>query len=109
MAKDADGNAYYDAGTIAEQFDDWEVYEDADGNVGFYKASADAELRLHEAGHVFGDQRPTPGTDELADGEQMLYVSDGTNGSLSAGDLVLATSDGDAVSVFTVDTTDPTA
>jgi hypothetical protein len=103
MAKDADGNAYYDAGTIVEQFDDWEVYEDADGNVGFYKASADAELRLHEAGHVFGDQRPAPGTDELADGEQMLYVSDGTNAT--AGDLILASSDGTDVTLATVSTT----
>ena len=83
MAKDADGNYYYDEGTLAEQLDEWEVYEDSDGNVGFYKASADAELRLHEAGHVFGDARPAPEEQELADGEIMLFVNE-SDGELTA-------------------------
>lgn len=88
MAKDADGNYYYDAGTIAEQFDNWEVYEDADGNVGFYNGTA--ELRLHEAAHVFGQQRGQFEEQELGDGEVALYISDGS-GAGAAGDLVMAT------------------
>lgn len=103
MAKDADGNYYYEAGTIAEQLDDWEVYEDDDGNIGFYKSSTDTELRLHEAGHVFGDQRPEPGTDELADGEQMLFVGDGT-APTTAGVLYLSTSDGSTITTAPVTT-----
>lgn len=73
MARDADGNYYYDEGTLAEQLDEWDVYEDADGNVGFYDGSA--ELRLQNAGHVFGDSRAVPTEDELAEGEQMLFVN----------------------------------
>ena len=33
MARDADGNYYYDAGTVNEQFDNVAVTEDADGNL----------------------------------------------------------------------------
>ncbi len=102
MAEDADGNYYYEAGTVAEQFDDWDVYEDADGNVGFLKNGS--ELRLHEAGHVFGEQRGAPDTNELGAGERMLYVADG-DGAAASGTLVLASSDGDSVTVETVDTT----
>jgi hypothetical protein len=94
MAKDADGNHYYDAGTIAEQFEKWEVYEDEDGNVGFYNGTA--ELRLHEAGHVFGAKRGEPGTSELAQGEAMLFVSDGS-GPNTDGDFVIAYNDGGTV------------
>lgn len=102
MAKDADDNYYYEEGTIAEQFDEWDVYEDSDGNVGFLKSGN--EIRIHEAGHVFGDTRGAPDSDELGDGEQMLYLSDGSDAA-SDGDLVLASSDGSTVSLSTVDTT----
>jgi len=98
MARDADDNYYYDEGTIAEQFENWDVYEDEDGNVGFYYEDDDssAELRLHEAGHVFGSTRGDPTTEELADGESMLFVSDGT-GTGADGDLVFASSDGTTI------------
>lgn len=102
MAKDADGNYYYDEGTLAEQLDEWEVYEDSDGNVGFLKNGK--ELRLHEAGHVFGETRSAPDSDELGAGEEMLYVSDGSDAATD-GDLVLASSDGSTVSLATVNTT----
>jgi hypothetical protein len=87
MAQDADGNYYYDEGTVAEQFDNWEVYEDSDGNVGFYNGSG--EFRLHELAFAFGGQRAEPTTDELADGEYLVYVADG-NGANAAGDVVAA-------------------
>ena len=103
MAEDADGNYYYDEGTLAEQLDEWEVYEDSDGNVGFYKAADDAELRLHQAGHVFGDGRPEPSSDELAAGERMLFVGDGS-GDTTDGVLYLSESDGTTVTTAPVST-----
>ena len=87
MAKDADNNYYYDEGTVAEQFDNWEVYEDADGNVGFYDGSG--EMRFHPLGRTFGGQRAEPTTDDLADGEYMYYVANG-DGANSTGDFVVA-------------------
>lgn len=101
MAKDADGNYYYEAGTIAAQFDEWGVYEDSDGNVGFLKNGN--ELRLHEAGHVFGDQRAEPTSDEIADGERMLFVGDGSDAT-SAGVLYLSKNDGDTITTVPVST-----
>lgn len=103
MAKDADGNYYYDEGTIAELFDGWEVYEDADGNIGFLKNGK--ELRLHEAGHVFGDQRAEPTTDELGADEKMLFVGDGS-GDTTAGTLYLAENNaaGDTITTSPVST-----
>jgi hypothetical protein len=96
MAKDADGNYYYEEGTIAEQFDNWEVYEDSDGNVGLAKNGN--EVRVHELAHLFGAQRAEPTTDELADGEVMMYVSDGSGGG-AAGDFVVARNTSGTVNV----------
>lgn len=88
MAQDADGNYYYDEGTIAEQMDEWDLYEDADGNVGLAKNGN--EVRIHELAYLFGGQRAHPDTDELAQGEKMLYLSDGSGSNSTAGDLVVA-------------------
>lgn len=91
MARDADGNYYYDEGTVAEEMDNWEVYEDADGNLGFYDGSS--ELRLQDAGHVLTSARGDPDATELAEGEGMLYISDGT-GAGTEGELAYAYNDG---------------
>lgn len=96
MAKDADGNYYYDEGTLAEQFENWEVYEDSDGNVGFAKNGN--EFRLHELAHLYGAHRADPDNTELADGEVMMYVADGT-GTGADGDLCAARNAGGTVNV----------
>ena len=95
MAEDADGNYYYEEGTIAEQFDKWDVYEDSDGNVGLLTNGS--ELRFHEVAHVFGAERANPDTDELAQGEKMLYVSDGSGSNSTSGDVVVARNNGDSI------------
>ncbi len=71
MARDADGNYYYDAGTVNEQFDNVAVTEDADGNLSM-TVSGD-EMRVQEFAHIFGGQRADPTVDELSGGEVMLY------------------------------------
>lgn len=99
MAQDADGNYYYEEGTLAEQFDDWGVYEDADGNVGLLKNGN--ELRFHDLAFVLSGQRAEPTTDELADGENMLYVADGAGANV-AGDVVVARNNGGAIETVVV-------
>jgi hypothetical protein len=102
MAKDADNNYYYDEGTIAEQFDNWEVYEDEDGNVGFYNGTG--ELRMQDLAFVIGGARSDPPTtDELASGEYMIYVDDADF------QMYVAVNDGgssietEAITAFTID------
>jgi len=95
MAQDADGNYYYDAGTVNEQFDEFDFYEDADGNLGLLKNGN--ELRVHELAHLFGGERAHPDTDELAQGEKMLYVSDGTGANSTSGDVVIAQNNGGSI------------
>jgi hypothetical protein len=93
MAKDADNNYYYDEGTIAEQFDNWEVYEDDDGNVGFYDGNG--EVRIHEVALALGAPRTShPDDTELADGESLVYVYDDEAGSI---DLYAAYNDGGSI------------
>ena len=105
MAKDADDNYYYDEGTIAEQFEDWDVYQDSDGNVGFYDGSG--EIRLHNLGFVLGTSRDDPETDELADGESMLYIAS-ADSDATEGALVVASGGASSVTINEVTTTDVT-
>lgn len=88
MAEDVDGNYYYDAGTINEQFDNVEVVEDDDGNLSI--AVSGNEMRVAEFAHIFGAPRTDFEEQDLADGEVALYVSNG-DGAGTAGDLVMAT------------------
>jgi hypothetical protein len=76
MAKDADGNYYYDEGTINEQFDDVKVVEDSDGNLSIVVSGN--EMRVENLSHVFGGGRADPVGGDLAAGEAMLYVDDST-------------------------------
>lgn len=94
MARDVDGNYYYDEGTVNEQFDNVEVVEDSDGNLSI--TVNDNEMRVHEFAHLFGGQRSVPTEPELAAGEVMMYVSDGT-GAGAAGDFMLARNDGSSI------------
>lgn len=89
MAKDADGNYYYDAGTINEQFDNVEIVEDSDGKLGVIVDGT--EIRVHNNAWGLRGQRSPPDGTELDEGEQMIYVTDGTGGATTpvAGDVVL--------------------
>lgn len=100
MAQDADGQYYYDAGTVNEQMDNVDVYEDSDGNFGILVNGN--EVRVHELAHLFSSTRAAPDTTELAQGEQMLYVSDGTSSNTSAGDLAMARNPDGTIETATV-------
>jgi hypothetical protein len=102
MAKDADGNYYYDAGTDNEQFDNVDIVEDDDGKLSI--AVSGSEVRMHEVGFLFGAQRAAPGTDELSksDNEVMLFVSDGSDSNTAAGDLAVARNPDGTVETQTV-------
>jgi len=90
MAQDADGNYYYDAGTINEELDNVAIVEDSDGNLSVEVGGE--EVRIHQLSFLFSGQREAPGTDELSqsDNDMMLFVSDGTGSNTSAGDLAIA-------------------
>jgi hypothetical protein len=90
MAQDADGNYYYDAGTVNEQMDNVDIIEDEDGYLSI--AVGGEEVRVHNLAFLFGAQRAHPGTDELSesDNEMMMFVSDGTANNVDAGDLAVA-------------------
>lgn len=75
MAQDADGNYYYDEGTIAEQFDSLDVYEDSDGNVGFYDGTDEARISM-EAFFNGTFRSSSMGTGDLASGEGAVYWLD---------------------------------
>lgn len=78
MARDADGDYYYDAGTINEQLDDYEVYE-KNGRLYINRQSADPEEAQAFDGlaSVFGTFRSTSmDANDLAEGEGAVYVLD---------------------------------
>lgn len=75
MAKDADGNYYYDEGTIAEQFENWDVYEDSDGRVGFFDGTNEARFDV-EAFFNGTFRSASMTTDDLASGEGAVYWLD---------------------------------
>jgi len=99
MAQDADGNYYYEEGTIAEQLDSWDVYEDSDGNLGFYDGTD--EKRFHGGADVLSGPRDDPADTEIASGEGMLYITDGTTTG-AEGDLCYAYNDGSSVTAVIV-------
>jgi hypothetical protein len=87
MAKDVDDDYYYDEGTLNEQLDEFGVYE-KDGQVHVHFKPNDNTVRFSELAMLLSGKRATPTTDELAQGEYALFVSDGsgdgTDGSLYA-------------------------
>lgn len=89
MAKDADGDYFYVEGTVNELMDDWAVYE-KDGRVSLHYKPTDNEVSFTDLAVMLEAQRAAPDTDELADGEQMIYQADGSAANSAAGDLVVA-------------------
>lgn len=73
--------------------------EDADGNVGLYldTDAASGELRFHHLAFLLGNERTHPDTDELAESEKMIYVSNGDGANSTSGDLVVARNTGSAI------------
>lgn len=100
MAKDADGNYYYDAGTVNEQWSNVELTEDSDGNLSMVVAGN--EMRFHDLAYLWSGKRAAPGTDELDQGDHMLFVSDGTDANTADGDLALARNPDGTVETVTV-------
>lgn len=100
MAQDADGNYYYDEGTIAEQFDSYDVYEDSDGNVGFYDGTNEA--RLNPEAFFNGTFRSSSmTTSELASGEGAVYWLDNGDTTYSL-EAAFHNPDDDAVQTVTL-------
>jgi hypothetical protein len=94
MATDDQGNYYYDAGTVNEQLDDFEVYE-RDGRLFFNNEADGAATALLGNGVGFPGQRGAPANSAFDNVDQRaLYIADGNASSSSAGDLVLARADG---------------
>jgi len=75
MAETQNGNAYYEAGTINEQLEDYEVYEE-NGRLYLNKEAADPEsaVSFDSAAMVIQGTRPTPTNEEIGDfDETLLY------------------------------------
>ena len=82
MPKDADGNAIYTAGTISEEMDDLDVYEDSDGNMGIFDGTNEARISMEAFFNgTFRDASMT--TDDLAEGEGAVYWLDNTDTTYS--------------------------
>ena len=96
MARTQDGEYYYDAGTINEQLEDYEVYEQ-DGRLYLNKEGADPEAAVSFDGvaQVLQTTRAEPDVDELDGDEHMLYVDDD-------GDVVMSRLNGDTVETVTL-------
>ena len=77
MARTQDGEYYYDAGTINEQLEDYEVYEQ-DGRLYLNKEGADPERAISFDGvaQILQGARAEPTVDDLDGTEHMIYVDD---------------------------------
>ena len=77
MARTQDGEYYYDAGTINEQLEDYEVYEQ-DGRLYLNKEGADPEAAISFDGvaQILQGARAEPKVEELDGTEHMIYVDE---------------------------------
>jgi hypothetical protein len=100
MARDVNDDYYYDEGTLNEQLDEFGVYE-KDGQVHVHYKPNDNTVRFSELAAVLSDQRSAPDTSELAEGEYMLFVSDG-GGAGTAGTVYLAHNDSSTIELAAV-------
>jgi hypothetical protein len=89
MAKDADGDYYYDEGTVNEFLQDFGVYE-KNGKFTLHYEPNDSEFKFSELALVLESARAPPTTDELPQGEHMVFRSDGSGANSGTDDLVLA-------------------
>ena len=78
MARTQDGEYYYDAGTINEQLEDYEVYEQ-DGRLYLNKEGADPEASISFDGvaQILQGERADPMAEELEGDEHMIYIDGG--------------------------------
>lgn len=97
MAENQDGNYYYEEGTINELFDDVRVVEDDDGKLSLVVGGN--EIRVHNLALGLRGERSPPTTDELEQGEKMVYVTDASGGATSpaTGDVVLSRNNGGTI------------
>lgn len=102
MARTQDGEYYYDAGTINEQLEDYEIYEQ-DGRLYLNKEGADPERAISFDGVTEVLQAPraaddAPDSDELADDETAIYARIIEGDETDGVSLFAAHNDGDNVS-----------
>jgi len=81
MAKTESGEYYYDAGTVNEQLDDYDVYQE-DGQLYLNKGPDGDYVKMDGVAQILGGARETElSTDELEMHEGGLYVfEDGVGG-----------------------------
>jgi hypothetical protein len=102
MAQDADGNYYYEEGTIAEEMDNLDVYEDSDGNMGIFDGTNEARISMEAFFNgTFRDASMT--TDDLASGEGAVYWLDNGDTTYSL-EAAFHNPDDDAVQTSTLAT-----
>jgi hypothetical protein len=85
MAEKANGDYYYDAGTINEQLDEYEIYE-LDGKLYLNNEAggSDEYVSFDGVSQLLGGWRDTDlSSDELEEGEGGLYVHESGGGTYS--------------------------
>lgn len=99
MAETHTGEAYYDAGTINEQLDEYEVYE-VDGKLYLNNEAGDSDdfVAFDGVAQLLGAPRSSAMTAaDLEDGRTALYVRDDVGGSDDGVALYAAYDDGSSV------------
>jgi hypothetical protein len=77
MAEQPNGDYYYDAGTINEQLEDFEVYEH-DGRLYLNnEADGNSAIAFDGVAQLFANYRTSqPGSGEVGENETLMYVYD---------------------------------
>ena len=102
MAKDADGNYYYEAGTVNELFDDIALVEEDGGELGV--ETPDGVARVGGLASVLGGFRDaTMTTNDLDAGEGAVYVLDNGDSTYSL-EFAFYNPEDDAVQTATLGT-----
>lgn len=101
MAKDSDGDYYYEAGTVNELFDDIALVEEDGGELGV--ETPDGVSRLAGVASVLGGVRESSmGTDDLDSGEAAVYVVASGTGNEYLLEFALHNPDDEAVQTATL-------
>lgn len=101
MAKDSDGDYYYEAGTVNEQFDDIALVEQDGGELGV--ETPDGVARLAGVASVLGDVRSESMTaSDLESGESAVYVVYGGSGTEYVLEFALHNPDDGVVQTTTI-------
>lgn len=100
MAKTESGEYYYDAGTVNEQLDDYDVYQE-DGQLYLNKGPDGDYVKMDGVAQILGGARDTElGEDELEMHEGGLYIFENGGGGY---ELHLAFNTGSGVVVNVLD------